>query len=393
MSEDRVRVLQLVQHAALGGGTLMAMVLAERLNPERYEVAMAVGPEAGGEGSLLEEMRARGIEVITIPHLCRRPDPLRDARAVWELAHVLTDRRPDIVHTHGSKPKLLLPPAARIAPVPVKVAHIWGWEWQPAKHAVERELFTMESRLVAHAYDALIACSAAMRREGLARGVGGPERYEVVLPSVDLTRFTPDGREEDRHAVRAELGIDDGAFVVASVTRLARQKAPLVLVAAAAAVSAAAPHVQWIIVGGGPLENAVRALVRELGLEDRVHLLGPRRDVPRLLRACDAFALSSSWEPFGIVYLEAAAVGLPVVGTAVDGAPEAVIDGETGILVEPGRPAKLAAAIMRLVADPELARRMGEAGMRRARQFGHERFVAGVEAVYERLLARATAQR
>ena len=130
----------------------------------------------------------------------------------------------------------------------------------------------------------------------------------------------------------------------------------------------------------------MQTLARDFNLQDRVILTGPRRDVARLLKAADIFALASNWEPFGVAYLEASAVGLPVVGTRVDGAPEAVLDGSTGLLVERKNPQDLARAIERVLTEDGLARRLGRAGVGRSRQFGHARFVAQVEAIYERLL-------
>ncbi|MGC9320166.1 MAG: glycosyltransferase [Armatimonadota bacterium] len=425
MSDKRVRVMQVIQHLSLGGATLMAMTLAERLDPARYSVVLAAGPGAGAEGSLADEVRHRGIELLPIPHLGRTISPLRDLQATWELAELMCAHRPQIVHTHGSKPKLLLPLAAQIAPVPVAVAHLWGWEWHPARtttsasivrapnaaapvslNAGERPkaqggrrndgsitaggaslLLALEARLITEWYDALIACSAAIRDEGLAHGVGSPGMYEVIWPSIDPDRFRP-GDARSRHLVRRELRLPRDAVVVGSVMRLAPQKDPETLIRAAALVAPFRPHVHWLIVGGGPLEHRVRERVDRLNLADRVRLVGPRRDVPRLLRACDLFAMSSAWEPFGIASLEASAMGLPVVGTRVNGAPEAVIDGETGLLVPPGRYAALAAAVTRLADDPALLRRMGEAGRRHALQFTHERFVGAVEALYERLLCR-----
>ncbi|MEA3401996.1 MAG: glycosyltransferase [Armatimonadota bacterium] len=419
MSDERVRVMQVVEHVALGGATLMAMTLAERLDPSRYSVALAAGTDAGAEGSLADEIRQRGIELLPVPHLGRAISPLRDIRAAWEVAELLRTHRPQIVHTHGSKSKLLLPLAAQVAPVPIAVAHLWGWEWHPARATTRTSLvratgtpargslnatreqrtdravrataaplaMALEARLVAEWYDALIACSAAIRDEGLAHGVGSSGTYEVIRPSIDPERFRP-GDGPGRERVRRELELPEDAVVVGSVMRLAPQKDPGTLIRAAALVAAFRRRVHWLIVGGGPLEDDVRERVERLGLADRVRLVGPRRDVPRLLQACDLFALSSAWEPFGIAYLEASAMGLPVVGTRVNGAPEAVIDGETGLLVPPGRYAALAAAVSRLAGDPDLARRMGEAGRCHARQFRHERFVAAVEALYERLLRR-----
>jgi glycosyltransferase involved in cell wall biosynthesis len=363
------------------------MELVARLDEQRYEVSLAVGPESGGEGSLLKEMSERGLSVVVIPSLRRAPEPGADVRALRTLSERLHRERPHIIHTHGSKSKMLAPLAASVAHTPVRVAHIWGWEWMPATGSAQRCACRWGARLSAQGYDALIACSDAMRRQGLAQAVGEPGQYEVVLPAVDLDRFTPDGDAATGTAVRAEFGLPPDVPVVVSVMRLARQKAPEVLLGAATVLSALLPDLHWLIIGGGELDKQVREMVDRLGLEDRVVLAGPRRDVPRLLRACDIFALSSRWEPFGIVYLEAAAAGLPVVGTRVDGAPEAVADGETGLLVEADSPTKLATAIARLATDPALARQMAEAGLRRAQQFGYDRFVGRIEQIYERLLA------
>ncbi len=387
VSEGTVRVIQVLPHVAAGGATLLAMELARRLDPNRYEVKVAVGPESNGEGNVLEEMRDRGLEVIVMPHMRREPRLTLDARAALELGRTFYCERPHIVHTHGSKSKLLAPIASAFASVPVRVAHIWGWEWMAAKDFPRRWAYEWEARMSAQGYDALIACSEAMREQGLARGVGVPRQYEVALPSLDLERFNPTGREQARRQVRAEFGLPCDAPVVASVMRLAKQKAPEILLGAAVLLSALLPKLRWLIVGGGPQEERVRTMVERLDLEEHVVLTGPRRDVPRLLKAADIFALSSSWEPFGIAYVEASAVGLPVVGTRVDGAPEAVLHGHTGLLVDRRNPTQLATSIARVATDPALARRLGDAGIRHAQQFSHERFVRKIEGIYERLLA------
>ena len=378
--------MHILPHVATGGATLAAMELAQRLDPTRYDVSIAAGPEADQDHGVLGEMRRRGLDVTLIPHMRREPSLSCDLRALGELGRIIHQRRPHLIHTHGSKSKLLAPMAAAAGDVPIRIAHVWGWEWMPARGYAQRCACHWAARLSAQGYDALIACSDAIRRQGLARGVGEAGQYEVALPAVDLERFNPGGLENARAEVRDEFGLPRSAPLVISVTRLARQKAPEDLLDAALMLRRSLPELRWLIVGGGPLEAEVRGAIADLGLGDRVTLTGPRRDVPRLLKAADIFALSSRWEPFGIVYLEAAATGLPVVGTRVDGAVEAVADGETGLLVESGDPARLAAAVARLMRDRELARSLGAAGMERARQFGFDQFMRPIEALYERLL-------
>ena len=389
MPQDLIRVLHVLPHVAGGGATLQAMVIAENLDRNRFQGKLVVGSEDYGEGNLLQEMLDIGLEVIVLPHLRRAPSVPGDARAVLELTRVIQRERPHIIHTHGSKPKMLLPLATALSqpsvdPAPRLVAHLWGWEWQAVSDLPRRALCTAASILTAGRYDRFVACSETVRRQGLARGIGSPEQYRVVLPSVDLRRFSPNGKS--KADARSEFGIAPGTPVVGSVMRLAEQKAPEILLQAAALLAPLAPDLRWLLIGGGPLEARVRRMIAELDLHGRVLMTGPRRDIPQLLQACDLFALSSSWEPFGIVCVEAAAMHIPVVCTAVDGTPEAVVHDQTGVLVRPHSPVALAAAIARLFSDSDLARRMGEAGRRHAQSFDPERFVRSIEEIYEDLL-------
>ncbi len=383
-----IRVLQLVASHSVGGATLLAMLLARRLDPARFEVVLAVGGEAGPEGSLLEEARRQGINVEVLPALCPKPRPAKDRRALAQVGDLLRRLRPHVVHTHGSKTKHLLAWAAGSAPAAVRIAHIHGWEWHPAGSAATAWVYKMASRRAARAYDVLVATSAAIQREGLNEGVGKPDQYQIIRPGIDLEVFRPLEDEGMRAALRRELGLAADAYVVVSVMRLAPQKAPLDMVRAADIVLRRRQDIRFVIVGAGPLQKRVRQQVRSRGLEGAVRLTGARRDVARLLQAGDLFALASRWEAFGMAYLEAAAVGLPCIGTKVGGTAEAVEDGVTGLLVPPGRPRAIAEAILQLADNAPLARRMGRAGRHKAKQFGADKFVRQVEELYCRTLQR-----
>jgi glycosyltransferase involved in cell wall biosynthesis len=167
------------------------------------------------------------------------------------------------------------------------------------------------------------------------------------------------------------------------VTRLVPQKAPLDFVGAAAAVAAARPEARFVLVGDGPQRAAVERRIRELGLAGRMLLLGLRRDVPDLLAALDLFLLTSLWEGMPRVLLQAIAAGVPLVASAVDGCAELVRDGETGLLVPPGRPDLAARASLRLLGDRALADRLRRAARPRLEaEFGLERMLAALEDVY-----------
>jgi len=183
--------------------------------------------------------------------------------------------------------------------------------------------------------------------------------------------------------VRAELGLPAAAPVLVCVGRLAPQKDHPTLLAALARLPA---EVVLLIVGGDPFgdgEARLRRAAAELRLGERARFLGIRHDVPDLLAASDLFVLPSLWEGLGLVFLEAMAVGLPVVATTVSAIPEVVEDGATGWLVPPGDPERLAATIAQALADPRERERRGDLGRQRLDgRFGLERMLDEVLAVY-----------
>ena len=158
-------------------------------------------------------------------------------------------------------------------------------------------------------------------------------------------------------------GAHSGPSRLVTVGRLQAPKDAITLVRALAAVHGS--PFETVVVGDGPDRPAVEEEVRRLGLERAVELVGERDDVPELLATADLFVLSSRSEGLPLSILEAMAAGLPVVASRVGGIPEVVVDGETGLLVPPGDPQRLADAVERLLADPSLRRRLGEAGRRR----------------------------
>jgi glycosyltransferase involved in cell wall biosynthesis len=191
---------------------------------------------------------------------------------------------------------------------------------------------------------------------------------------------------EEREAQRAELGLPPEATVLICVARFAPQKAHDVLLRAFDRARREQPGLRLLLVGDDPFGDGRRraeALAAELGLGESVQFLGVRRDVPRLLGLSDVFVMSSLWEGFGLVFLEAMSAGLPVVASRVSGVPEVIADGETGLLVPPRDVEALAAALGRVAKDPALRERLGTAGRVRVRNsFGLERMIDETLAAY-----------
>jgi glycosyltransferase involved in cell wall biosynthesis len=381
-----IPVLHIITRLIIGGAQENTMLTAALLDPDRYAVDVISGPQTGSEGSLQEEVRARGIPLTIEPALVREIRPAKDLLAVVRLARFIRRSRYAIVHTHSSKAGVLGRWAAWLAGTPIIVHTVHGWGHHERQHPLARRFYILLEQVTQRITDKLIVVSPRNIEKGLADGIATPAKYVTIRSGIELDRFRRPARP--REAVRAELGIPLDAPVVGTVTRLSPQKAPLDFVTAAAQVAASRPNAHFVVVGDGPLRAEVESRVAAAGLAGRFHLTGLRRDVPDLLHSFDVFALTSLWEGLPRVLIQAMAAGLPVVATAVDGSAEAVEDGVNGLLTPPGDPQALAAALLRLLGDPALAVQMCAAGQERAGEFGARKMVDDIAALYETLLTK-----
>lgn len=314
---------------------------------------------AAGEGSV-DFYRARGIDAEMLDLRRLRPGPL--AR-LWRL---VGRHRIDVVHWNFTSPLgnaylwwlSLMRPAlrhyftdhiSRTLPVP------------PPSRGVRRWF----KQLMLRRYERVFCVSEYVRECVYAQGVWPEPRVMPCLHFVNIDRFCPEPAVRER--LRRELAAQ-GRFVVLVVAQLIAEKGIDVLVRAMADLPAEA--VLWII-GDGPHRQAIDALIAERGLTGRVRNLGHQFDVCPYMQAADCFVCPSLWaEAAGLVNLEAAACGLPVVASRIGGIPEYLDDGQTGLLFEPGDSAALADALNRLVRDRALCRHLGE----QARAMAVQRF-------------------
>ena len=356
------------------GGAEEAMLrLVRGLDPRRWESTLVLHRSDGIE-PLAERARAAGIPIWWVPTM---PEgPLGVQRLPW-FVRELRRLRPAVFHAHLTWPracKFALAGAA-LARVPAVVAtqHLYvdvraSW------------LARLQQRLLARGIDAYIGVSrdTARASQGLWRLPAG--KLVVIHNAVGGEDY-----ERARDPARcAELRRGARALVL-SAGRLEEQKGFQFLLEAVARV----PGVGLVIAGEGPSRGRLERLIAELGLEQRVALIGWRDDLVDVLACADAFVLASLWEGLPLTVIEAMAASKPVVATRVGGTAEAIVDGETGILVEPGDSEALARALQAVTDDDALAHRLGAQGRRRARRrFSLELMASRVAAVYDHALAR-----
>jgi glycosyltransferase involved in cell wall biosynthesis len=206
----------------------------------------------------------------------------------------------------------------------------------------------------------------------------------VVRNGIDVDRLSIS--PEDGVRARRELGIPLMSPVVGTVAVFRAQKR-LDLWLEAASRLARTTEAHFLLVGDGPMLARIQAQAQALDLGSRIHLPGLQEDVRPYLAAMDVYLMSSEFEGLPLALLEALAVGLPVVATAVGGIPEVLPDQESGILVPFGNPEALARAVSRLLEEPELRSKMGQRARQRvAEEFGIERMARELEEVYDRVL-------
>ena len=263
-----------------------------------------------------------------------------------------------------------------------RAARLLGIPSISTRHNDDRYLlgpFRYVDRAFARPARRLIAISDAVRRF-LERAGHDPAKLVTIRYGLDEL---PAARSEPTPAA---AGIPLEAPLALAVGRLIEQKDHATLLRAFARVRPALPQARLAILGSGPLEVETRRLVTELGLDEAVTLPG-RTDIRDWLERADVFVHTSRWEGFGIVLLEAMLAGLPVVATRVSAVPEVVVDGETGLLVEPGDDASTAEAVGALLADRARAAGLGEAGRTRAREeFSVGRMAERTQVVYDDVL-------
>jgi phosphatidylinositol alpha-1,6-mannosyltransferase len=355
---DQPRLLVLTPDfpPAYGGIQLLVRRVVENL--ERFEPRVVALDQDGAEefdrSAGIGVHRTRRIPIPKVTNAMLNVGALREARAF----------RPDLVlNAH-----IVTSPAATM------LRRISGTPFVQYLHADEVAVQPRLARLGVTRAEANIAVSSYTA--GLARDAGAnADRVHQIPPGVDLPEPSTVARS-DRPTVVTVARLTD------------RYKGHDVMIEAMLRVRAELPDAAWVVIGDGPLEKELIGFARSAGLGDTVIFTGAVSDAERdaWLDRAHVFAMPSRLPPsgrggegFGIVYLEAGAHSLPVVAGNVAGAVDAVVDGETGLLVDPADPDAVAGALLELLCEPELARRLGAAGAKRAPEFTWPRIAARVE--------------
>jgi len=349
-------ILHLIETTGPGGAETVLVGIVKHLPADSFSsVAIVTGP-----GWVYDNLAATGIPVVMVP-LRNRSNIL----FLHQVRRIIREYDVHLIHSHLDGMNFFACLAGWCCRKPV-VATFHGivGDWNP-KNARTRLKFAV----IRHRACRVVAVSEFLRNELIGRWGFAGERVVRIYNGVD---FAAVDSMSDTGDIRKEYGIPNSAPVVAMIGNIRKPKGYEYLVRAARVVVDRTPSCRFLIVGEGKgrLLSELKALIADLNLADRVILTGFRSDVPQILQQIDIFALSSVTEGLSIATIEAMAVGRPVVVTASGGPEEIVEDGVTGFLVPPADHESLAAKILHVLDNPQLAAQMGE----RARENAKSRF-------------------
>jgi glycosyltransferase involved in cell wall biosynthesis len=359
----------LVDGLGLSGKTRTLVHLALGLDPSRFRAVVCT--YSTERSVLTAQLESAGIPVHTLP----ARDGL-DLGALSRTARLVRTIKADLVHCYNPRPILYGGIAARVRGVGATVGSLSAFACQvpdreynflPQPLATTSRRNVYRNRIAAGTMQYLVTVSPSLGKRFCEYNHVPLAKLRVVPYGADLSAIESVSAEAARE-MRTEIGAAPEDVVVGSVGRLVEQKDyPTQLRAFAQAVRRA-PQLRMVLAGDGPLEASIRTMIQDLGIQERVTLIGHCSRVPVLLRALDVFVMASKFEPYGVALLEAKAAGLPIVATRVNEIPEIIEDGRSGLLAGPGEPDEMANLLARLAEERGLRERLGSEALVDARE-------------------------
>lgn len=362
---------------AIGGTERQFVYLAKGLDKSRFDIRIGC---LSKRGEFLKDIEAMNLPVAEYP--IRSLYSPRMLQRQWRFARDLRRQNIRLVHAYGFYPNVFSVPAARLAGC-ITIASVRD----TGVFTSQIKLKTLSQRTACRLADRVVANSSAVRNWLVSLGVD-QNHIDVIPNGIAVNERLTRPRD---FGIRHELGIDPKVPVIAVISRLNPGKGIEYLLKAAVIVREQFPEARFLVVGGSYYDPAYKPslefLARKLNVADRVLFTGERNDIQQLLQEMNISVLPSLSEGLSNSLLESMAAGLPVVATSVGGNPEIVQDGKTGFLVPARDERALSDAILRVLKEPELGKRFGQAGYERvSRYFSLAATVRKTEDLYTRLL-------
>lgn len=385
--DPRINVFRVIARLNVGGPAHHVSLLTAGLDPARFSSVLVAGRVGPGEKEMQSAVDRASDRLIRLPSLGPSLDPVEDTKTVIELVRMIRKQRPQIVATHTAKAGFTGRLAAILAmrPRPIIVhtfhGHVLDGYFGRLTTLVYRTLET----LLALVTDRFVAVSQRTVDDLVELGIAPVGKFRVIPLGLDLTAML-ESTPADGSEFRREFGVSEDEVLIVILGRLAPIKRMQDAIDAFALIAGEHPNARLAIVGDGDEAESLKALARSKDLGERIIFTGFRSDLKAVHAATDIALLTSANEGTPVSLIEAAAAATPIVSTRAGGVPEVVTDA-MGCVVEIEDTEALAAALGRLVADPDLRARMGAAGRERvSERHSAERLYRDIADLYEELL-------
>jgi len=362
-----MKILHLVNNLEFGGLEKLSIDLSIAFKRKNAESLICCLEKEGG---LAIQASRQNIKVISL----NKQDGI-DLKLIFRLAAIIRQEKVDILHSHNMGPLVYGTLAARLA----------GIKTINTRHGREEKKVPRFIWALVHA---VVAISEDAKTRLLRFNKVNAKKVSVIYNGVDIPSFRASYDPASAVNLRQKLGVKNNSAIIGIVARLSEEKDHETLLNAFKILLQKNIPAELIIVGGGHLESKLKDLAVKFQIDQQVKFLGFRNDISQLLAVFDVFVLSSLSEGISLTLLEAMSAGKPIIATRVGGNPEVVIDGMTGLKVPAKDPEQMAAAMLKLLSNRDLAKQMGEAGRKRVEEyFSLEIMVNAYEKIYRKILS------
>jgi glycosyltransferase involved in cell wall biosynthesis len=364
----------------VGGVAVLIDNLLENINSSKFETLLVTGRCEAPEGDYLDGKNP-SYRLLRLRQFHKSLSISDDISSLLTLIKIVREFKPNIIHTHTSKAGVFGRTIIKLVAPKTKVVHTFHGHlligyFNPLKLFIVK----LVEKFLGMLSDSLVAMGTQVRDDLVAAGIAPRKKFSVFFPGLEMPKFP------DRSLAKSALGVDQNSLHSTFVGRLTKIKRPDRLLEVARIVSQKNPNIKFLVVGDGDLA----AEMKQTAFNERlpIEFLGWRSDIPAVLSASDILILTSDNEAVALTLIEASQAGVPIVTTPAGSVRDIAVDGENGFVTDFDA-LSIAAGVLKLADNPDLRRKMGEAGQKRAKVlFSISHMVESHESLYQELLNR-----
>jgi glycosyltransferase involved in cell wall biosynthesis len=372
-----VRILHIITRLDKGGSADVFLDLTLGLKEMGHDVCIAVGPTRDPQTDLAAFSSRTGIPVHHIKYLKRDCLPFNDILAFFKIMKLIRKIKPDVLHTHSSKAGFIGRIAGRIAGVNVVVHMPHGHIFYGYFSSFKARLFIFLEKIAALFADKILTLTEIEKKDYIQEKIAEENKIVTIPCGIDIDRYALSGS-----TIRDEFGISPDKPVIGWVGRTEPVKGCEFFLKACCLIKKEMPSARFLLVGEGALKEEMEALAQSLGITEEVIFAGYRTDMPEIMNSIDLLLHTPLNEGLGRVLLEAMTCEKPIVSANVGGIPEIIEHEMEGLLVPAEDHVSMAEATLKVLKDPELAKRLGQAGKKKAMNFSTENMVRKINCLY-----------